>query len=130
MGVTYDFEGTILMLWMAGRYTPSDIRGAIARALSEPARPVITGVVGDLRGSESITTRSLGEITGIVGFLAYVAPSIGNLIAFVVSNEAAHEVVRMGAVDLALGGVETETFRCIDQARGWMMGADDPRRGG
>lgn len=124
MPVTYDFEGTILMLWMVGTYAPAEIRSAIARALAEPARPIVTGVVSDLRQSESVMTRSLGEITGIVGFLAYHASSFGNRIALVVSNDAAHEVVRMGEVDLGTGGVEARTFRCIDEARAWMR---DPR---
>ena len=122
MPVSYDFEGTILMLWMVGSYAPSDIRAAVAHALSEPAGPVITGVVGDLRESESVTARSLGEITGIVGFLAYHAPSLGNRIAFVVADDAAHEVVRMGAVDLDIGGVDTGIFRAIDNARAWVAG--------
>jgi len=122
MPVSYDFDGTILILWMVGSYAPADIRAALAHALAQPERPVVTGVVGDLRHSESITTRTLGEITGIVGFLAYHAPSFGKRIALVVSDDAAHEVVRMGAVDLNIGGVQTGTFRCIDEARAWMAG--------
>lgn len=120
MPVTYDFEGTILMLWMVGNYAPAEIRAAVGRALAEPSRPAVTGVVGDLRQSESVATRSLGEITGIVGFLAYHASSFGNRIALVVADDVAHEVVRMGAVDLGIGGVQTGTFRCIDEAREWM----------
>ena len=128
MPVTYEFEGTILLLWMVGRYAASDIRAAVARALAEPGRPLITGMVSDLRSSSSLMRRSLGDITGIVGYLAYVAPSVGNRIALVVSTDAADMLARMWVVDLRIGGVQAETFRCIDDARGWMAGPGELRR--
>jgi len=119
MPVSYDFEGDILALRLVGEYGPAEIRAALVAALAERGSEV-AGLLADLRSSESIQDRTLGDLTAITGFLAYHAASYGNRIAILASTEDARERARFGIVDLAASGVITGIFPTVDDATSWL----------
>jgi len=120
MPVSCEFEGSVLLLHLVGTYSPAELRAAVGAALADPARPSLTGLISDLRFSESVATRTLGDMTSIVGFLAYHAASFGNRIALVVPENSDETIVQMATVDLQTGGVDAASFRDISEARAWM----------
>ena len=120
MPVSCEFEGSVLLLHLVGTYSPAELRAAVGAALAEPDRPRLTGLISDLRFSESVATRTLGDMTAIVGFLAYHAPSFGNRIALLVPENSDDTIVHMATVDLQTGGVDAASFRDISEARAWM----------
>jgi hypothetical protein len=120
MPVSSEFDGTVLLLHLVGTYSPAELRAAVAAALARTDRPPITGLIADLRFSESIATRTLGDTTAIIGFLAYHAPSFGNRIALVIPENSDDTIVHMSTVDLVTAGVEAGAFRDIDEARRWI----------
>ena len=119
MPVSWEFDGSVLLLHMVGTYSPAELRAAISAALAEPNRPRITGLISDLRFSESIATRTLGDATAIIGFLAYHAPALGNRIALVVPENSDDTLVRMATVDLLTAGVDAVSLRDMGEARAW-----------
>jgi hypothetical protein len=120
MPVSYDFEGDILVLRLVGEYGTGEIRAALVAALAEHGSEV-SGLLADIRTSDSIHERTLGELTSIMGFLAYYAASYGNRVAILAATEEASERVRFGAVDLAASGTLTGIFRSLDEARTWLQ---------
>ena len=108
------------MLRMVGTYSPADLRAAIGAALAEPSRPPLTGLIADLRYSASIATRTLGDSTAIIGFLAYHASSFGNRIALVAPEVGDDTLLRMSSVDLRTGGVDAIAFHDMGEARAWI----------
>lgn len=119
MPVTYDFEGDILALRLVGQYGPAEIRAALLAGLAERGAGA-AGLLADLRSSESIRNRTLGDVTSITGFLAYHAASYGNRVAIIAPTEEAYERAQFGVVDLAASGVATGIFREVDDARMWL----------
>lgn len=120
MPVSCEFEGSVLVLHLVGTYTPAEMRASVAAALSEPDRPRLSGLIADLRFSESIATRTLGDITAIVGFLAYHGPTYSNRIALVVPENSHDTLVLMATTDLQTGGIDAATFHDIVAARAWI----------
>jgi hypothetical protein len=120
MPVSCEIEGSVLMLRMVGTYSPADLRAAIGAALAEPHRPQLIGLIADLRYSEALATRTLGDSTAIIGFLAYHASSFGNRIALVAPEVGDDTLLRMASVDLRTGGVDAITFRDMGEARAWI----------
>jgi hypothetical protein len=123
MPVTYDFDGSILVMRMAGEYLLVEVRVALSAALDEAESRIVTGLLLDLSESESIATRSLGDITSIVGFLAYHAHAYGRRTALVASTDVAYGVLRLADVDFEAGGVETRLFRSHDDGLSWLKTA-------
>ena len=119
MPVSCEFDGSVLLLHLVGTYSPADLRAALGAALGETNRPRITGLIADLRFSESIATRTLGDATAIIGFLAYHAPALGNRIALVVPENSGDTLVRMATVDLLTAGVDAVAFRDMGEAKAW-----------
>jgi hypothetical protein len=105
---------------MLGTYSPAEIRTALGAALAEGVALPLAGLLFDLRESESITTRTLGDMTANIGFLAYHAGALGNRVAFVVSSSAEDTLVRMAAVDLRTAGVAAAIFHDADVATRWL----------
>ncbi|HWE42409.1 MAG TPA: hypothetical protein VG432_07885 [Gemmatimonadaceae bacterium] len=120
MPVSCEVERTVLVLRLVGTYSPTDVRAAIGAALAEPGRPQLTGLVADLRYSESIATRTLADLTAIIGFLAYHSASLGNRIAIVAPESGDDTLLNMASVDLRTGGVDAVTFRDMSEARTWI----------
>ena len=122
MPVTYDFDDNILALRMVGEYQPSDIRTALVAAIESPDHLGITGLLVDVRQSESIARRTLGDLTAIVGFLVYHARAYGGRVALLASTDIGYGMVRLADVDLVTGGVATRTFRELRDAMQWLKG--------
>lgn len=120
MPVSCEFDGTVLVLHMVGRYSPAEVRVALGAALALPNRPRITGLIADLRFSESVATRTLGDATAIIGFFAYHSAAFGNRIALVIPENSDDTLVHMATVDLQTGGVDAVSFRDISEARAWI----------
>lgn len=120
MPLSWEFEDSVLMLRMAGTYTPADLRAAIGAALADPDRPQLVGLVADLRCSEALATRTLGDATAIMGFFAYHAPSFGNRMAMVAPEAGDDTLLHMASVDLRTSGVDATTFRDIGEAEAWI----------
>jgi hypothetical protein len=120
MPVSCELEGSVLLLHLTGTYSLGEMRASVAAALADPDRPRLTGLISDLRFSESIATRTLGDMTAIVGFLAYHASSLGNRIALLVPENSDVTLVKMAVVDLQTGGIDAASFRDIDDARAWL----------
>ena len=120
MPVSCEFQGSVLLLHLVGTYSPAELRAAVAAALADPDRPRLTGLISDLRFSESVATRTLGDMTSIVGFLAYHAASFGNRIALLIPENSDATIVRMATVDLQTAGIAAASFEDISEARAWI----------
>ena len=120
MPVTYDFDGSILVMRMAGEYLLIEIRIALAAALDEAESRIITGLLLDTSESQSIATRSLGDITSIVGFLAYHSQAYARRAALVASTDVAFGVLQIADPDFEVAGVETRLFRSYDEGMQWL----------
>jgi hypothetical protein len=121
MPVTFEFDGRILVLRLTGIYSLGDIRAGLLAALAEPQPRAPNGILVDLRESESLATRTLGDMTSTIGFLAYHAASYGNRVALVVAGDQQYAVVRMAAEDLHTAGIAASVFRDSNEARRWIQ---------
>lgn len=125
MPVTYSLDGNVLVMRMAGEYLLVEIRIALAAALDEADSRVVTGLLLDLSDSQSIASRSLGDITSIVGFLAYHAHAYGRRAALVAATDVAYGVLRLADVDFEAAGIETKVFRSVEEGMSWLQSRRD-----
>lgn len=121
MPVTFEFDGRILVLRLTGIYSLSEIRAGLVAALAEAQPRAPNGILVDVRDSESLATRTLGDMTSIVGFLAYHAAAYGNRVALVVAGDQQYALVRMAAEDLHTAGIAASVFRDVGEARRWIQ---------
>jgi hypothetical protein len=120
MPVSYEFDGSMLALRMVGSYEPADVRKAIADALREAGGRELTGLLFDVTASDALARRSANEVRAMAAFLAHVAPSFGNRIALVATNDVGYGLMRLGAVDLESAGVAPYVFRDVAAALAWL----------
>ncbi|MFL5561854.1 MAG: hypothetical protein ACJ79K_10300 [Gemmatimonadaceae bacterium] len=120
MPITFEIDGTIVVLHLTGIYPPSELRAAFVAALAKPRERPLSGIMVDLRESESLMTRTLGDMTSIVGFLAYHATAYGNRVALVVAGDTQYAVIRMAAEDLHTAGIAASVFRDAGEALRWL----------
>jgi hypothetical protein len=120
MPVTFEIDGSVVVLHLTGIYSPAEIRAAFVAALAEPRERPLSGVLADVRNSESLITRTLGDITSVVGFLAYHAASYANRVALVVAGDTQYAVMRMAAEDLHTAGIAASVFRDGGEALRWL----------
>ena len=120
MPVTYEILDTTIALRMTGVYDTADIRSALVAAIADPERPEITGMLFDVRRSQSIAGRSADEVRAMALFLAANAHHYGRRIALVASTDAAFGLMRLGAVGVEQYGVDSRVFRDVGEADAWL----------
>lgn len=120
MPVNYEFDGRTVVLRLGGLYDTSDIRAALIAALDDPARPEITGMLFDIRGSRSIAARTADEVRVMAQFLANHAARFGRRLALLADSDAAFGLMRLGAVDIEQRGVDSRAFRDASEADAWL----------
>ena len=120
VSVSFDFDHGILALRLVGDYPLSDVRTTLLRALNDSALPPIAGLLIDLRQSDAIATRTLGDLTAMMAFFSHHAPRYGGRIAALASTDIAFGMARMAGVDLGLSGVEHHEFRDAQAALAWL----------
>ena len=66
MPVTFEFDDGIVVLRMTGEYLLVEVRIALTAALDDAEPRPVYGLLVDLTQSESISTRTFGDVTSIV----------------------------------------------------------------
>ena len=120
MPVTFEFDDGIVVLRMTGEYLLVEIRIALSAALDDAEPRPVKGLLADLTKSDSISTRTFGDVTSIVGYLTYHAPKFGYRIALAGSSDVAYGVLRMADVDLDTSGVDAQVFRSAEEGLRWL----------
>lgn len=123
MPVSYDFDGRIIAIRLAGCYETADVRTALRAAIEDPRCPDAIGLLFDLRGSRSIAGRTADEVRMMAHFIATMASRFGRRLALVADSDAAFGLMRLGAVDIEQHGVEASVFRKADDAEQWLAAA-------
>jgi hypothetical protein len=120
MPVTYEIAGTTITIRMTGVYSPADIRAALVAAIAEPENPEITGLLFDVRRSQSIAGRTADEVRAMAMFLAANAQHYGRRLAIIAETDAAFGLMRLGAVGVEQYGVDAQVFRDASEAEAWL----------
>jgi hypothetical protein len=120
MPVSYEFEDHILAVHLVGYYSVDDLKTVLTNAFEDPQRPVVSGMLFDLRDSESIVRRSFNDVMATVDFLARHSAAYGCRVAALTSTEVAYGIVRMGGIDLDNEAVEHREFRVAEDALAWL----------
>ena len=120
MPVTYSWDGPLLRLTLAGTYEPEDIVRQFQAALADPRAVEKAALLVDLARSESIGTRSPGQIRFVAQALEPHTARIRGRCAIVAPEDVQFGLGRMGSVYSESVGVETEVFRTEDEALTWL----------
>ena len=120
MPVGYDFEGDVIVLRPAGKYTTHEMKSAILDALDDARLPPHAVMLFDLRESRSLQDRTADEVREMAGFLASHGRRFGQRLAMVTAGDLAFGLMRLGAVAAETGGLAAEVFRDIETAKAWL----------
>ena len=120
MPVTSDVEGGILVLRMVGVYEPQEIESVLAAALEALGGTVVSGLLFDVRASESLRDRPTPVVRGVARFLARNGRSFGSRLALLATADYAYGLMRMGSVILEEEGMAASVFRDEAEARDWL----------
>jgi hypothetical protein len=118
--VAFEFDGDVIVLQLAGKYSTSDMKAAILSALDEAPASSGAALLFDMRESRSLEDRSADDVRDMARFLAAHGRRFGNRLAMVTNGDLAFGLMRLGAVIAESGGVVAEVFRDMPSARSWL----------
>jgi hypothetical protein len=118
--VAFEFDGDVIVLQLAGKYSTSDMKAAILSALDEAPASSGAALLFDMRESRSLEDRSADDVRDMARFLAAHGRRFGNRLAMVTNGDLAFGLMRLGAVIAESGGVVAEVFRDMQSARSWL----------
>lgn len=118
--VGVDFDGDVIVLRLAGKYSTSDMKAAILKALDEAPASSGAALLFDMRESLSLQDRTADDVRDMARFLAAHGRRFGNRLAMVTTGDLAFGLMRLGAVIAEGGGVVAEVFRDMPSARSWL----------
>ena len=120
MPVTYQWDGPLLKLELAGTYEPEDVIRQFEAALADPRAAEKVALLVDLSRSESIGTRNPSQIRLVAQALEPYTERIEGRCALVAPEDVQFGLSRMGSVYSESVGVEAEVFRSEEDALAWL----------
>jgi len=120
MAVSYSLTGPLLQMELAGTYSPEDIVRQFLAAIADPDCPNPVALLVDVTRSDSLGTRSPGQIRFVAEFLGSYSKRINGRCAVVASEDLHFGLGRMGSVYSEGVGVEAQIFRDANAARVWL----------
>jgi hypothetical protein len=120
MPVGYDFDGDVIVLRAAAKYSTHELKAAVLDALDDARLPPRAVLLFDLRESRSLQDRSADEVREMAGFLAAHGRRFGHRLAMVTTGDLAFGLMRLGAATAESGGLVAEVFRDLATAKAWL----------
>jgi hypothetical protein len=120
MPVGYDFDGEVIVVRPAGKYTTHELKAAILDALDDERLPPRAVLLLDLRESRSLQDRTADEVREMAHFLATHGGRFGQRLAMVTTGDLAFGLMRLGAAAAESRGLAAEVFRDVEAARVWL----------
>ena len=121
MPVTYSYDGRLVIVKMAGKYSLNEIQHAFNESLTDPNCPAEPFLLVDLTNSHTLGDRSSIDVISVTEFAASLAGRFGKRIVVVVRHDFQYGIMRMEAVRAEERGVDFKIFRKFDDARRWLM---------
>ena len=128
MAVEHSFREGVLTIAAVGVYEPRDLVQAFLAAMNDPACPRPVAMMFDVSRSESLATRSTGEIRKMAEFAGSYADRIGGRLAVVAASDVHFGLSRIGAARSESIGVDAQVFRTAADALKWLGGPETARR--
>ena len=120
MPATYEFDGPLLHLKLAGEYTTDELRNTLEAALADVDCPSKAQFFMDLRKSSALSKRSSSEIQAMAKFLAGRAARFDGRLAMAVSTELHYGLMRMAEVFSESSGLSARVFATAEEALAWL----------
>jgi len=120
MPVTYEFEGDLLILTMAGTYSGNEVLRTYVAALEDPACPPRVEILVDVSRSESLASRGAEELQAMNELAAPYADRIGRRYAVVASPGVLFGMSRMGTTFSEAVGITGRVFTSRAAALEWL----------
>jgi SpoIIAA-like len=120
MSVGYDFDGDVIAVRAAAKYSTHELKAAILDALDDARLPPRAVMLLDLRESRSLQDRTADEVREMAGFLASHGGRFGHRLAMVTNGDLAFGLMRLGAAAAESGGLAAEVFRDLATAKAWL----------
>jgi hypothetical protein len=119
--VTYMLAGRLLTVRCEGTYSVDELRNPWIALAERSDLQLPIACVLDMRASDSVLTRSMGDLRAIADSFLMRAEVTGKRIAIVTSGGARYGLMRMAATWAELAGVEAKVFRDLDEAQAWAV---------
>ncbi|HEY6809271.1 MAG TPA: hypothetical protein VI160_10845 [Gemmatimonadales bacterium] len=121
MPVSHAFDGRIVVIKMDGDYTTAELKAGVLAALDDATCPADAVLMFDMRTSAAIKGRTPAEVQDMANFLATQGPRFSKRLAMVTGTDVAFGLMRLGSVYAERGGLFSEVFREIEEAKKWLV---------
>jgi hypothetical protein len=119
---SYSFQDGVLLLELAGIYSPNDVVRTYQAALSEPACPQQVFVLVDVSRSTSLASRTAEELHGMTALAAPYGDRIGHRYAVLAAPGVLFGMSRMGVTFSEAAGISGRVFTSREEAWAWLVG--------
>lgn len=118
--VSFEVDGGVIFLRMAGAYSMTELRDAVVAALDAPESANAIGMVLNVSESEALKTRTADDVTSMGYFLASKSDRFSRRIALVASEDFRFGMMRLGSAALEQLRVDNQVFRTEAEGINWL----------
>jgi hypothetical protein len=119
--VWYTLEDRLLTIRCEGTYSVDELRNPWLAVAERSDLQLPIACVLDMRESESVLNRSIGQLRAIADSFVLRAHVTGKRLAIVSSGGARFGLMRMASTWAELAGSEVRVFRDLDEAQAWAL---------
>ncbi len=121
MPVDYAYDFNIIVITMSGEYSLNDLRSALVNSLVDPKRPRDSVLMFDFGESQSVYSRTTGEIQNMTDFITSMRYRYNHCLAIVSSFDLPRVLKRFVSVKSETYGIDSEVFHSYGEAREWLV---------
>lgn len=129
VSVSYSYDREVAIVRAQDHYSPAELVETVSAALDDPERPLVRGLLLDLRDSRSFHGRTEHDVVNVHAFMERRREHYGGRVGLVPPHRAPARLLTLVS-ELAEGsGIAAFVFRDAREAREWLRrGARNPDR--
>ena len=125
MPVRYTLEDRLLTIRCEGTYSVDELRTPWLAVAERSDLQLPIACVLDMRASDSVLNRSVGELRAIADTFLLRAHVTGKRLAIVSTGGARFGLMRMASTWCELAGMEVKVVRELEEAQQWALSRRD-----
>lgn len=124
--VSYSYDREVAIVRAQDHYTPDDLVEAVIAALEDPERPLVRGLLIDLRDSRSFNSRTERDVVDVHRFFETRREHFGGRVGLVPPHRAPARLLNLVSELAEDSGFDAYVFHDAREAREWLRRGAKP----
>lgn len=123
VSVSYSYDREVAIVRAQDHYSPAELVETVSAALDDPERPLVRGLLLDLRDSRSFAGRSERDVIDVHRFMATRREHYGGRVGLVPPHRAPTRLLNLVSELAEDSGIDAYVFHDAREAREWLRRA-------